>query len=81
MYSAKVTELCLHLLDLGLLPRDDLLAKTSNVRITDGRLFAHKNRARMVRNHRLQELTIRDRGLSPDKEKKRGERRDTSSAR
>ena len=56
--SAQFPQLGLHLVDLSLLARDDILTKLANLRVADGSLFAHENGSRVMRNHRSQELAV-----------------------
>src|SRR5690606_12579675 len=53
----------LHLLDLGALSLDDLLAQCSQFFVAQIGLAAHQNRAGMVWDHRVDKLTVIDQGL------------------
>src|SRR5581483_8342668 len=58
--SIQLSQELPHLRDLSLLARNDRLAQLPNVSAPDRRFFAHQDSARMMGNHRSQELGIRD---------------------
>ena len=61
--SPERTQLGLHLVNLGLLARENVLAQRSNLGVLYRGLLAHQNRARVMRNHRSQELSVGHRSL------------------
>ena len=63
---SECRQLRLHLIDLTLLARNDRLTKILDALICDGRVFAHQDGTGMMRDHRFQELLVRDRRLLPD---------------
>ena len=64
--SGQTLEDSVHLVDLLLLTRDDRLAQLSELRIVQRDFPAHQNRARMVRDHRPDELAVTNGRLLPD---------------